>query len=522
MRILDATKSGALAFAVATLALAIPAAPAAADTLFFKDGRFYEVPKLVKKDGGFDVHFNHGTIFVRKELVKDWYIEQGGATPEASSPEDAEKIERGLVPWEGNWIPKTRRDQIVEKRNEESREKIEEYKKHQAWRDRYQVETKHFEFEFTVPEDVGREYMDMFEVYYETFAKVWRIKQPRGKKLKVCFYNNADDFHRIGNVRKGVLGYFRFVEPIELNFFYERRDQRLTLDVLFHELNHYLYHLYCKDTNQIAPWVEEGMAEYYGASTWDPTTKTMTVGNIQEGRIVALQDEIDGEKMQDLRALMSEHSINATQYAWSWTLCHMLMEDSKYRSKFIKYIDKIARGRMPREPNPRNMNFMWVPVDTAIAEFQKTLGIKDLDAFEEEWYEYIQQLDVKTARGYHRAATAYLHWDRPLRAALYFKKAIEEFYSDNPDTYRSYGTLLIAQQKPTEAIPVLEKGIALDPLNADLWHQLGWAYRAAGGDANREKGKDCLLLAHELAPQDLDLLLGLDADMLAELDESGS
>lgn len=507
-----------LALAGTLAIVAAPARSAAADTLFFKDGRFYEVPKLVKQgDEGFIVHFTSGTVFVRKDLVKDWFIEQSGAPPEASSAEDEARIAKGLVPWEGKWIPQARRDQLLEKRNAEAKAEIEEYRKHQQWRDRYQVATKHFEFEYTVPDDVGREYMDMFEVYYENFAKVWKIKQPRNEKLKVCFYNDADDFHRIGNVPKGVLGYFRFVEPIELNFFYERRDRRLTLDVLFHELNHYLFHLYCKDTNQLAPWVEEGMAEYYGASTWDPATKTMSIGQMQEGRLVALRDEMDGGNLQDLRALMSEHEIDATQYAWSWALCHMLMHDDRYRDRFVKYIDKLARGRLPREPNPRNMNFQWVPVGVAIEEFQQTLGIADLDAFQEQWYAYIRSLDVQTARGYHNAGMYCLRWDRPLRAGLYFKKAIDEYYSDNPDTYLNYGKLLVQQDKSREAIAILEKGIALDPLNADLWHHLGRAYRSEGGEQNREIGKNHLLLAHELAPQDLDLLIGLDDDVLEAL-----
>lgn len=502
----------------AIAALAFMAAPAHADTLFFKDGRFYEVPKLVETETGFDVHYDHGTVKVRKEIVKDWFIEQAGAEPVASNDADKEKIAKGLVPFEGKWLPANRRDAILAARNKKAQEQIAEYRKHQNWRDRYQIETKHFQFEFTVPLDVGQQYMDMFEVYYETFAKVWKIKQPRGKKLKVCFYNNADDFHRIGNVSRGVLGYFRFVDPIELNFFYERRDLRLTLDVLFHELNHYLYYLYTKDNIHLPQWVEEGMAEYYGASKWDPTTKKMTVGELQEGRLVTLINEMDGGNIQDLRALMSEPAINATQYAWSWTLCHMLMEDKKYRAKFIKFIDKLARGRISREPNPRNTNYQMVPPNDAIATFQQMLGIKDLDAFEADWYEYIKQLDVQSARGYHRAAMFCIRWDRPLRAGLYFKKAIDEHYSTNPDTYREYGSLLIAKDEPRKAIPILETGINLDPLNADLWHQLGRAYREAGGDDNREKGKDFLILAHEIDPQDLGLLFGLDSDVLEALE----
>jgi len=501
-----------------TAVLALIGGPAAGDSLFFKDGRYYEVPRLIEQGRELHVVFQHGTVVVDKSLVKEFFIEQEGGLIEPKNEDEAEKVAKGLVPYQGRWIPKSRREQLIAERNEEIRNKLEEYRSHQNWRDRYQEETRHFEFEYTVPQDVGREYIEMFEAYYDVFARDWRITQPKGKRLKVCFYNNADDFHRIGNVQRGVLGYFRFVDPIELNFFYERRDRRLTLDVLFHELNHYLFHLYTKNNWQLAPWLEEGMAEYYGASQWDPDTGKMSIGHLQEGRLVRLMDEMDGGEIQSLESLMREPQISATQYAWSWSLCHMLLESPQYKAKFKKYLEKMARGKADREPNPRNMSFMWVKRDYAIDQFQKMLGIKDMDAFEKTWHDYIRQLDVQSARGYHSAALFCSRWDRPLRAALYFKKAVE-MYSDNPATYEEFGKLLIQLEKPSEAIAALQVGIKLDPMNPYLYVALGKAYRQKDGEGNLEKGKQLQLLAFEIDPNDLGLLTGLDSEVLAEIED---
>lgn len=497
--------------AIAALLLLIT--PAAADSLFFKDGRYYEVPRLVEQDKVLEAMFQYGTVTISKDLVQDWSIEAAGGQIQAKNDEEKAKLEKGLVPFEGKWVPKARRDQILTQRNEEAQAELDEYRKHQNWRDRYQESTKHFDFEYTVPQNVGQEYMDMFEVYWNVFAKDWKISQPRGEKLKVCFYNNRDDFTRIGNVSRGVLGYFRFVEPLELNFFYERRDRRLTLDVLFHELNHYLFHLYTRNNFQLSSWLEEGMAEYYGASQWDPTTSKMTVGHIQEGRLVRLIDVMDGGEMQDLRGLMSLPSIDATQYAWSWTLCHMLMEDPKTKGRFKKYIDKMARGRAEREPNPRNMNFMWVKRDYAIDQFQKMLGIKDLDAFEQQWYDYIRSLEVQSARGYHKAALFCQKYDRPVRAGVYFKKAIE-MYTDNPSTYEEYGKLLISEEKYRDGIEILSKGAGLDPMNPYFYKEQGRALRKLGGSDNLEKGKNLQLLAYEMDRNDPGILFGLDSEVL--------
>ena len=36
--------------------------------------------------------------------------------------------------------------------------------------------------------------------------------------------------------------------------------------------------------------LNESLAEYYGASSWDPKAKKMTIGGLQEGRLAVIQD----------------------------------------------------------------------------------------------------------------------------------------------------------------------------------------------------------------------------------------
>lgn len=480
------------------------------DTVMFKDGRFFEVPKLAEQGGGYVATFGNGSVTIDKALVKDVFILQQGGGYEPKNEDERKKVEKGLLPFDGKWMTAAQRDQILAKRNAAAKAAIEEYRKHQNWRDRYTASTKHFDFEYTVPPETAADYMDLFEVYFETFSKEWGVRQPKGEKLKVCFYHDEKDFLRIGNTQKGVLGYFRFVDPIELNFFYARRDERLTLDVLFHETNHYLFHLYVPDTYKLASWIDEGMAEYYGASEWDPKAKKMSIGHIQEGRLVNLKDAIDGDELQDLRGLMKEVRIDAMQYAWAWSLNYMLMESKTYRDKYRKYIERLAKDKtLDREDWPGHSGYKWVKPDAALDLFQKTLGIKDLEAFEQDWYGFIRQLEVKSHRGYHRAAMYCVQWDRPIRAEVYFKKAIE-LGSKDPDTYEEYGQLLVRQGKAEDAIGVLEKGIALDPLNPYLYLQLGTAWRVRGGTENEAKGKQYQRLAIEIDPNDPGLIWNSD------------
>ncbi len=502
--------------ALVCIAFACLANVASADSLFFKDGRSYEVPKLVKTEKGFEAQYTNGTITIPAELVKEWFAAETGGDYAAKNDDEAKKLAAGLVPFEGKWISKADRDKKIEKRNKTRKDAVEEAKKHQEWRDRYKATTAHFNFEYTVPLEVGANYMTLFEVYFDTFAKEWGVKQPPNQKLKVCFYNDEDDFHRIGNAPRGVLGYFRFVEPLELNFFYERDDERLTLDVLFHETNHYLFHLYTESDFVFAPWIDEGMAEYYGASEWDPIKKSMSIGHLQEGRLVVLLDEIDGGTMQDLKGLMSEPEIDATQYAWAWSLNHMLMQSPKYKDKYRKYLAKLGKdGKLEREPWPRNETKRWVKPPVAIELFRTMLGIKDLEAFEQEWYAYVKQMNVKSARGYTRAGQFCERWQRWVRATMYYRKAIE-LYSRDPATYTGLARALSADGKLDDAIKALEQAIELDPLNPYLHLRLGALYRHREDETSRDKGKQLQLLAIEMDPNDGGIVFEVDPEVLKE------
>jgi hypothetical protein len=496
------------------------AAPALfADSVLFKDGRYFEVPRLEVAEKSVTAHFKYGSIAIDKALLQDWFTMTAAGDFEPRNDEEKAKVEKGLVPFDGKWITKAQRDQTIDKRNKDRIQAFETHKQHSEWRNRYKGETPHFTFEYTVPPAIAKGYMDLFEVYYDVFSKEWGAKQPAGKKLPICFYANMDDFQRISGAGGGVLGYFRFVEPLELNFFYERRDERLTLDVLFHETNHYLFHLFSKEGVQLPAWIEEGMAEYYGASEWDPKSKKMTLGKLQEGRLINLVDAMDGGDNQDLRDLLDEPRIDALQYAWSWTLCHMLMENKATRSKFKDYVGKLAKDtKLPKETWPGNPNFQWVKPDAAIELFQKTFGIKDLEAFEADWYAYIRKLEVQSDRGFHDAAMFCLRWDRPLRAAKYFEQAVER-YSKNPSTYLEYGQLLIRQSKPMEAVRILELGLKLDPMDPYMYRELGRAHRAQDAEDKVARGKQYQMLAWELDPNDLGLISDFDEDMLAKIME---
>ena len=483
---------------LAALATACAASAQKGGVLVFKDGRRIQAPEIKPGPGSYLLIFPHGQITVDEKLILKAILLDPTARMMGVSAADKAKLEKGLVPYKGRWISKARFVSLMKKARQKRLAQIEEEKKHSPWYNRYKESTRHFSFEYTIPPEVAHNYMNFFEVYWKVFNKRWRIRQPpRLGKLKVCIFNNQRDFLRIANQPRGVLGVFRFVEPLELDFFHDRRDPRFTLSVLWHECNHYFMHLFTKKGVLNPAWLEEGLAEYFGGSSWDPKTKKMVPGLIQEGRLVNLQDAMDGDEYQKLVPLLKTVRLNAMQYAWAWSLCHMFFHKKKYAKGFNKFIVRMAKdSTLKKEVSRFNPNFRSVRYEVMVDLLKKCLKVKDLDALEKEWYAYIKSLKVHSARGYYEAAQECERWLRPIRAGLYYKKAIEldpKYIS----AYEGYARLLYNQDKYKEARAIIAKGLKVDPVNPFLYLRLAAIEKETG---SKQKAERLCNLAMDVAP----------------------
>ncbi len=468
-----------------------------ADAIQFKDGRYFDVSKIVKTKGGYTLKYAAGEIFVRDALVELVLMKDAGGKYVPKNDQEKAKFAKGLVPWKGKWISKSRRDEELAKKAKAAKKAMAEAKKHQKWRDRYIQETRHFKFEYTIPPSKAKEYMVLMEKYYATFMKKWRIRVPRKQpKLKVCFYHDSAYYYQVSGAPRGAIGYFRFVDPIELNFYYDANDERLTLDVMFHEANHYLTYLINPKFNYPA-WVNESLAEYYGASHWDPGKKKVTVGNLQEGRLVVLMDAIKGDKWQGLEDMIKLGRFSATHYAWGWSFIHFLMSNKRYSSRFQRFYIALGTGKgIKRVPYQGDMK--QCKPEEVIRGLKAYLGVKDLKQLEKQWHAYVKKQKLKTHRGYEDAAQWAERWGLTIRAGRYYRTAIEKG-TKNPLTFDNYGEWLVSKNRPAEAVKKFEKAIELDPMNAYFHLHLGRALISTGDAAGGKKRKK---LALELAPND--------------------
>jgi len=482
---------------------------AAQDSLQLTDGRFDMDQRISRHERGVTIHYANGDVMVPREMIRECSVLEMSAEERGYSAADVERIAKGQVFFEGKWIPTARRDEILAGRRASRSKRIEEAKLHREWKDRHKLETKNFAFEYTIDPEVMKSYADILEVYYNTFTKEWGISKPaKLGRLKVCFYHDEEYFHQTSGAPPGVIGYFRFVEPIELNFFYERLDEGLTQDVLFHEANHYLTHLI--DTKFHYPsWVNESLAEYYGASEWDPAAKKMVIGNLQEGRLAVIQDAIRENEWQKLEELirLEQGAFTAIHYAWGWSLVHYLMSNPKTNDAFKKFYLGLARDNSVKKV-PYFRDFKQVEPDEQIRVFKKALGVKELSELEQGWHAYVRGLKAASGAGYRNAGDIAIARGLPIKAQRFYKTALE-MGEKGCMVHFGYGRALYQKSKFSEAAEQFEKALALDPLQGRFWMYLAdTKEHLKVPEAEVERLRK---LALEIEPDDYELMLRLVA-----------
>jgi hypothetical protein len=471
-----------------------------ADTLVLADGRIFEGLHMSQTPQGVDVQFKHGLVSVPQALVHLALIE-GAPAYEAKDEAEKEKLAQGLVPFEGEWIAAKRREELIAKRIAGQRALVEEMLAHREWKDRRITDTKDFHFEYTVPEHVCQDFRDKMEAYYSAFAKEWKIKAPKKDSISVCFYGSSKEYYRSSGAPWGAIAYFKFLRDpdtgrYDLNVYYDRGDPTFTEQVIFHESNHYLQKL-IDEGFHYPHWPGEALAEYYGASHWDPEKKKLTVGLVQEGRLAEVQEDVAAGKPMGLLQMLSEERMYE-HYTWGWSLVHFLMNDTRYQAQFKRFFLGLASATDVHRTD-FSLGLRTVEPPALIAAFRDYLGLKkdgDMAELERQWHAYVEGLfgDL-TVRGREKAALSAMQTDRPLRAKRLFQEALDGGSTD-PNVYHQFAKL-IAKDDLARASELWKKAIELGPLNGAYYMALGRALKAS----NPKECERLVALAHEIDPE---------------------
>lgn len=506
---------------LAQLLLAGAAALAPADVLLLKDGRVVDGVPMARKDAGIALTYQNGTVMVGNELIQDAILAADSQRPPADAAE-AEQRKNGMVTFEGRWIPEKKRAELVAKRIADRLAQAAEAKARLEWRNRSIVETKNLRFEHQLPEHLFADYRETLEAFFAAFSKTWKLETPKDKyKLPVNIYIDRKNFKQVGGVGGGVLAYYRFVRPYDLNGYYDRNDPEYSKHVLFHEFVHHLEKLV--DLNFAYPhFPNESVAEYYGASRFDPVTKKFTTGLLQEGRLWEIQTDIAGGDRMPIERLVTAERGTPTAYAhytWGWSLVHFLMSDAKWKPKFESFFLALSKGKGVRREDMGIDNLRTCTGDEVWRVFREELGLKDAEAvrkLETAWHDYVDGLIKKntSVSGKEKAGYAALEGSpsRPLRAKRFFTEAIAEG-SKSPRVFMELADLLVEDGKVGDALALLDRAIVLDPLNGAVWGRKGRVVRNTG---NKDEGDRLVRLAKEIGGDDPWILIDLD-----DLDDDG-
>jgi tetratricopeptide (TPR) repeat protein len=433
---------------------------------------------------------------IPEALVLDFHLEKDGEF-EPRTEEEKEKFAKGLVPWAGSWVSKAYRDKKRQEALENRRRAlVEQQKERQEWRNHVTVTTRKFVFKHTLPDDVFEELKVLFEAYYDFFSDYWGVRAgAKFGKPVIHIYHNEDYFLQRSGAPKGVVGWYMPLTK-ELHFFYDRDRHRFTIDVMFHEGNHMLTHM-IDEKVRYPKWLNEGMAEYFGASRWDPAKKEMTVGHLQSARLAVIEDEIDDGTWRELEPLMRAPQISATEYAWVWSFCHFLLSSERYQKGFKKFYLALARSSSVQKTTVM-LAYKVIEPDEVIEALKRYLRIKDLKELEQEWHAYIKDNLVERPEGldYGMAAWIMELYGRDDKAKRLFRKALAKG-SDEAWVHYGYAELR-AHEKRRLALKHATRATELDPLHARAWALRGRCLLAE----DEEEGLRMLRLGEELDPMD--------------------
>jgi len=510
------------------------------DRVMLKDGRIINGKLVDSEDKDFHVLRLPGAdIPINKDLVERIFVEDM-ANYVPKNAKEAKYLKQGKVLFEGSWMSRTRREQSLKKRREADKAAIELLRNDQKWKNHKRISTRHFNIFSNCTQEVLDDYSRRIEQFYSIFVDYWKIKlAPSEGKSKMSFYlyRNRNDFHDVTGTRRGVGGYFSFPKR-ELQLYDDMENPEETRDTLQHETNHLLTYLI--NTKFAYPrWMNEGMAEYFGAAEISDDSK-IKLGGLQYMRIASLRSDIANDRVKPMRdvLLATPGEYGFRHYAYGWSFVHFLMESPKYGKTFRTFFKNISKNKNIDVTNVSYSNVKGALKEPDLASvtraLEKALG-RSIEQLEAEMIEFSEQsYGELNAYGYYRAARMSMR--EPLdddehiaNAMEYFQRAVDLGY-DNAGCYREYAEMLrkggviegsysalAKPEDPTKAYEMAKRAVELDPIGPLNYCEAAAALMMDGPAQDLDLALAMTETAAALAPRSF-LVTSLTDELLSKIE----
>ena len=495
------------------------------DRVLLKDGRVISGKLIESEDAGYlMLRLPGADIPIDMDVVDRTYVEDMEDYVPKNSKE-AKYMKQGKVLFEGSWMSRTRREQALRKRADADKAAIDKLRSEQKWKNHKKVSTRHFDIFSNCTDEILDNYVRLIEQFYDVFVDYWNIKlaPSEGKsKMKFFLYRTSEDFHEVTGTRQGVGGYFSFPDR-ELQLYDDMQNPEETLDTLQHETNHLLTYLI--NTKFAYPrWMNEGMAEYFGAAQIDENNN-ITLGGLQYMRIASLRSDMANDRVKPMRdvLLATPGEYGFRHYAYGWSFVHFLMESEEYGKAFRTFFKNVHKNN---EIEVTNVSYSNVKgslaepnLNSVIEVLEKTLG-KSVEELELEMQQFGEQAYGElNGYGYYRAARMSkrekLDDDEHIVNAMeYYQKAVDQGY-DNANCFREYAemlrkggivegnyTAIVKEPNPELAYTMAKRAIELDPIGPLNYCEAAGALMMNGPAQDLDLALAMTETAVALAPRD--------------------
>jgi len=417
--------------------------------------------------------------------------------PQPRTDAEKEKAGRGLDRWAGDWLSPARVKELRAKHLAEERKALVDLRPTKDWASRHQVVAGVFKVHSDLPLVRVREWAALLEKYLDCVRTQVQLPLPSMAPGSVPVYIHRDrkafERHAIedGGVGEHTIGYFQpggSLKPGHLVLYDLPEDPDETLAVLLHESTHFFLHTVAGSVaHKIRPWIDEGLSEYLGGSTWK--YGRFQPGAPQEDRLLWFQEMIERDAVVPLsritemteatgsKDVREEDRFGLDHYAEAWCFVHFLFHgrNGYYRGAIRDYLKagKFTEGT---------------------SYLLSRLERKDFGVIEKQFVEYAQGLKLTGGRAHGRRAMIRLS-DDDLDGARKDLDAAERLAGKDGPSLVLAARAARGLGEKTRAAELYRRALEEDPLDARIRLERAWCVPG-------EEGAKEARIAAALAPQD--------------------
>ncbi|HYY59303.1 MAG TPA: tetratricopeptide repeat protein [Pyrinomonadaceae bacterium] len=272
-----------------------------------------------------------------------------------------------------------------------------------------------------------------------------------------------------GKTKKQIAGYFRGGEDVNYIVLTKELGASNPLEVIFHEYEHFVVH---NNINNVPPWLDEGLAEFY--STFEPQSELkVRIGIPIRWHLMFLKSR----DILPLKTLLNvdrkspyynESDKVGVFYAQSWALVHYLMigDRGKREGQLTRFIRQMNSGMSPEENFKQSFQADLKTIENElrayISRFQFT--VVDVTFKELDFVKDMQSAPLSEAEADYYLGDLQLHGNELKDAEELLQKSMA-MDANLAKSRISMSALRLRQNRSDEARKLAEEAIALDPKN---------------------------------------------------------